>query len=98
MKYAEPATGNGPITAWYRVPQLFPTQEVPEECDVGWEKIGDVWQPGQALLDANAEANADAIERAVVKGLILALKNGTGTTLERLVRTERVCAYLLKRL
>lgn len=98
MKHAEPATGNGPLTGLYRCPQIFPTQEVPEECDLGWEKIDGTWQKGAALLAQEEEAADDTTERQTVKNFIAALKAGTGPTVERLVRTERVCAYLLKHL
>jgi len=43
-----------------------------------------------------AQGQADAAERAIVKALYQALKNGTGTTTQRLARVERVAARLLR--
>ena len=51
----------------------------------GWE----VLPRSQEDLDAEAE-------RELAKSKYQDLKDGTGTQLERLVRTEQVCAYLLK--
>ena len=53
----------------------------------GWE----ILPRPQADIDADAE-------REQAKAMYLDLKNGVGTQLERLVRTEKVCAYLLKNL
>ena len=51
----------------------------------GWE----ILPRSQEDLDAEAE-------REQAKAMYQDLKNGVGTQLERLVRTEKVCAYLLK--
>jgi len=53
----------------------------------GWE----ILPRSQEDLDAEAE-------REQAKAMYQDLKDGVGTQLERLVRTEKVCAYLLKEL
>ena len=56
----------------------------------------------QEELDAIAQAEQDAAEAAAelaqAKAMYQDLKNGVGTQLERLVRTEKTAAYLLKAL
>lgn len=43
------------------------------------------------------DERADATEASQLRTVYTALKNSTGTSGERLVRVERVCAFLLKR-
>ena len=51
---------------------------------------------GWQIVPLTAEELADIAEREQAKAFYQDLKDGVGTQLERLVRTERVCAYLLK--
>ena len=51
---------------------------------------------GWEILPRDPQDIADDAEREQAKAMYQLLQNGTGTQLERLVRTERVCAYLLK--
>jgi hypothetical protein len=52
----------------------------------------------QAELDEYAKNEELNSEEAIMRTVIVALKNGTGTAGERITRVERVCAYLLNRL
>lgn len=49
-------------------------------------------------IAAEADAAATAAETQQLKQIVQALKNGTGTSAERLARVERVCAHLIKTL
>ena len=60
--------------------------------EYGWVSVPLTTEELDALA---AQAAADA-EREQAKALYLDLKNGTGTTLERLLRVEKVLAYILK--
>lgn len=49
-------------------------------------------------IKADSEDLSHRNEGSLLKSLYLALADGSGTALERLLRTERVCAYLIKQL
>jgi len=49
-----------------------------------------------ALNQDELDALADQAERDIAKALYLDLKNGVGTSVERIVRIEKVAARLLK--
>ena len=73
-------------SATQRLSRTNPVVDVPNNTHThGWE----ILPRTQEDLDAEAE-------RAQAKAMYQALKDGTGTQLERLVRTEQVSAYLLK--
>ena len=57
---------------------------------------GNTITTGWQVVAIPQEELDDAAELAQIKAVYLALKNGTGTQLERLVRVERVLARLLK--
>jgi hypothetical protein len=51
---------------------------------------------GWTVVQIPQEELDDIAEREQAKAVYQDLKDGTGTQLQRLVRTEKVCAYLLK--
>ena len=51
---------------------------------------------GWTIVPLTQEELDEIAERQQAKAMYQDLVNGTGTQLQRLVRTERVCAYLLK--
>ena len=58
-----------------------------------------IWQVvalTQAEIDANTLAAQDAATLVIIANVYAALKNGTGTAAERLVRLERAVAWLLR--
>ena len=90
-------------------PDFVPLLEVNEDQSV-YDPATHYLNRTAAVVDVNAnththgweilprpqeDIDADA-EREQAKAMYQLLQNGTGTQLERLVRTERVCAYLLK--
>lgn len=59
------------------------------------DRVRKTWKTrelGAAELDRQTDAN----ELAQLQQIVAALKSGTGTAAERLVRIERVCVWLLK--
>ena len=79
--------------ATHRVERGVPVVDVPANQHVhGW----DIILLTQEELDEIAAGEEWTQEQIIAAAMYDELKNGVGTQLERLVRTQKVCAHLLK--
>ena len=72
--------------ATHKLQSVAPVVDVP----------GNTHTHGWTIVPLTQEELDEIAERAQAVAVYQDLKDGTGTQLQRLVRTERVCAYLLK--
>lgn len=91
---AAPDTSLAPVESW---------EEMTGEALKAWAQAEKAagWTPQPVPLSAEEQARiaddaADATEADQLRTIYTALKNGTGTSGERLQRLERACAFLLK--
>jgi hypothetical protein len=100
--YAALVAANNPKALRHRLQSVdaLPTLTATQAVDFGGyvvepDKVRKTWQ-ARELSAAEVDRQTDANELALLQQVVSALKAGTGTAGERLVRVERVCVWLLK--